>query len=278
MAEITASLVKTLRDATNVSMMECKRALVDSEGDLDLATKMLRERGIDVANKKASRAANQGLIAALVTDDSKTASLIEINCETDFVARNETFLTFAADLAAKACETDGSLAEEVKEDITSKITELGENIVIKRNTRYVIEGPGLVATYVHLGGKVGVLLDVGCEKEETVSNDKFKVLAKDLTLHIAAAAPTHLTSANVPEDLIASEREIYASQVKDKPAEIIERIVDGKIRKFFGEICLLDQGFVKEPKQSITELLDATGKEVDDKITVRRFERYQLGE
>jgi elongation factor Ts len=277
MAEISAEMVKELRDATNVSMMECKRALAEAGGDMAKATKLLRERGMAVAAKKASRTANQGLVASLIADDGKTGSLVEVNCETDFVARNPNFQAFVAELAKKACATDASLAEEMKTQVTAKIAEIGENIVLRRNTRYILGGSGKIASYIHLGGKVGVLLEVSCGKAETVKSPAFEELAKDLTLQIAASSPKWLTSAEVPADVIASEREIYAKQVTGKPANIIDKIVDGKLKKFYGEMCLVDQPFVKEPKQSITQLIAAKSKDLGDTIAVKRYVRYQVG-
>jgi elongation factor Ts len=277
MAEISAGMVKELRDATNVSMMECKRALAEAGGDMAKATKLLRERGMAVAAKKASRTANQGLVASLLADDGKTGSLVEVNCETDFVARNPTFQTFVAELAKKACTTDASLAEEMKTQVTAKIAEIGENIIIRRNARYTLGGSGKIASYIHLGGKVGVLLEVACGKAETVKSPAFEELAKDLTLQIAASSPKWLTSSEVPADIIAAEREIYAKQVTGKPANIVDKIVDGKLKKFYGETCLVDQPFVKEPKQSITQLIAAKNKDLGDTIAVKRYVRYQVG-
>jgi elongation factor Ts len=278
MAEITAALVKQLRDATNVSMMECKRALIEADADIEKATRILRERGMAVAAKKASRTANQGLIASAASDDNNTCALIEVNCETDFVTRNDVFKAFVKELSEKACTTDENLADLVKDELTAKVAEIGENIVIRRNTRYILDGTGKLASYIHLGGKIGCLLELSCEKNETTETDGFKELAKDITLHIAASNPKYLVSEEVPEDVIAGEREIYAKQVTDKPPQIVDKIVDGKMKKFFGEVCLVDQGFVKDPKVSISALLDAKGKELDDKITIKRFTRYQLGE
>lgn len=277
MADITAALVKQLREATNVSMMECKRALQEAEGDMALATKLLRERGMAVAAKKSTRTANQGLIATDAADEGKTVSLVEVNCETDFVARNDNFINFVAALAAKGLETEGSLAEEVKDIVIAKVAEIGENIIVSKSARYQLQGSGTIGSYIHLGGKVGVLVEVGCEKAETVENDAFKALVSDLTLHIAACNPAHLDSSAVPESDIAAEREIFVKQVEGKPENIIDKIVAGKIKKYFSEICMLDQGFVKEPKQSIADLLDVTGKTVGDTLTIRRFERFQLG-
>ncbi|OGV66229.1 MAG: translation elongation factor Ts [Lentisphaerae bacterium RIFOXYA12_FULL_48_11] len=278
MAEISADIVKKLREATNVSMMECKRALVEADGDMEKATRLLRERGIAIAAKKASRATNQGIIASSTTADGKTSSLIQVNCETDFVAKNDNFKNFVAQLAVKACSTDTNLGETEKSELTAKIAEIGENMVITRNTRFVLGGTGAIASYIHMGGKVGVLVDLACEKAETTNNPLFKELIKDLTLHIAASRPRYLTSAEVPADVISAEREIYAKQVTGKPANIIDKIVDGKMKKFYEEVCFVNQLFVKEQKETITSLLEAKGKQMGDKLTIKRFARYQLGE
>jgi len=258
-------------------MMDCKRALVEADGDLEEATKLLRKRGMAVAAKKASRATNCGLVASASSDDGRVSSLIEINCETDFVARNAEFQAFVADLAGSACSTDGALAEEKKNEIVAKVAEIGENLVVRRNVRFVREEPGKVESYIHLGGKVGVLIELGCGKDETTGQPAFLDLARDLSLHVAACSPRFLTSDEIPDEVIASEREIYAEQVKGKPEQIMENIIGGKLKKFYAESCLVDQGFVKEPKQSITELLEEKGKELNDSLTIRRFERYQLG-
>ena len=277
MADITAAMVKQLREATNVSMMECKRALVEAGGDSEKSIRILRERGIAVAAKKASRMANKGLIATAVTDSGRARSLLEVNCETDFVARNKDFQAFVQGVAERAAETDGDLSDELKQEVTEKIAEIGENIIIRRNTRFVLESAGAVASYIHLGSKVGVLVEAGCDKPETAEQDEFKSLVTDLTLHIAACAPQFLAPDEVPESASAAEREIYATQVKDKPPQIVDKIVEGKMKKFYAEICLIDQGFVKEPKQSVSALLAEKGKALDDTLTIRRFARYQLG-
>ena len=278
MVDITASLVKQLRDATNVSMMECKRALQETDGDLDKATTLLREKGIAVAAKRAAKAANQGIIAATSADEGKTLAMAEVNCETDFVARNADFKAFVEQVAEAALSTDDDLGDAMHDTLIEKIASIGENIKIRRNVRYSLQGTGKVASYIHMGGKVGVLIEVACGKDETVASPVFDELVRDLTLHVAATAPACLTSDEVPEDDIAAERAIFAKQVEGKPENIVSMIVDGKIRKYFSEICLVDQGFVKEPKTSITELLAEKGKELGDELTIKRFVRYQLGQ
>ncbi|HMP89361.1 MAG TPA: translation elongation factor Ts [Kiritimatiellia bacterium] len=275
--EITASLVKELRDETNLGMMECKRALQEAGGDKDKAVRLLRERGLAIAGKKAERVAKEGRIAADIFDGGKSGVMIEVNCETDFVAKNENFQAFVADLLAHAKGIDGSLAEAAKDKVVAKIAEIGENIIVRRNVKYTVQGNGAVAGYIHLGGKVGVLLEVGCDKAETTQAEAFKEAVKDVTLHIAAANPQFLNRADVASDVVAAEREIYAKQVEGKPANIVDKIVDGKLEKFYSQIVLVEQGFVKDPDHTVADMLAAKSKELGDTITIRRFTRYQVG-
>ena len=278
MAEITAAQVKELRDATNVSMMECKRALVEAAGDKDKALRLLRESGLAIAGKRAERSANQGLVAADVFNGGKSGVMIEVNCETDFVARNESFQQFVADLLVKARDyADGELADAVKDQLADQIAAIGENLVVRRNAKYDVQGQGAIASYIHLGGKIGILLEVGCEKDATTASDEFKELVKDITLHIAASNPSYLKRDEVPQDLIDSEKAIFAKQVEGKPANIIDKIVEGKIDKFFGQICLVEQPFVKDPDQTVTQLIEAKGKALGDTLSIRRYVRYQIG-
>jgi len=275
--QITATQVKELRDATGVSMMECKKALTECNGNMDEAVTKLRERGVAVAAKRAEKAANQGIIAACDSADGKTIGMVEVNCETDFVARNDDFKAFVNAVAKKSVETDQPLSELLNDLLMEKIAATGENLKIRRNIRYTLAGTGKVASYIHMGGKVGVLVEVTCTKPGIETDASFNDMVKDLTLHIAAASPAYLTSAEIPADVCAAEREIYAKQVEGKPANMIEKIVDGKMRKFYAECCLVNQGFVKEPKQSITELLEAVAKPLGETFTIKRFKRYQLG-
>ena len=205
--------------------------------------------------------------------------LIEVNCETDFVAKNENFQAFVKTRAGKALAmADNTITEATKAEMAAKVAEIGENLVAKRNIRYSLQGAGLVATYIHLNGKLGVMLELGCGKDATVASPAIVELAKDLTLHVAACSPRYLVPAEVPADVLSAEREIYAKQVTGKPANIVDKIVDGKIGKFYSQVCLVDQGFVKDPDTSVTKLLEAKGKDVGDTLTIRRFVRWQLGE
>lgn len=278
MAEITAAQVKELRDATNVSMMECKKALVQTGGDKSKAMTLLREQGLAIAGKRAEKSANQGLVAAEVLEGGKAGVMIEVNCETDFVARNENFQKFVADLLVKARDyADGELAAAVQDELADQIAAIGENMKVRRNVRYTLQGPGTVASYIHLGGKIGILLEVGAEQAATLDKPEFKELVKDITLHIAASYPQYLDRSEVPADALDAERAIFAKQAEGKPANIVEKIVDGKIEKFYGQICLREQPFVKDADQTVQQLLDKTGQALGDTLVIRRYARYQIG-
>ena len=279
MAQITASDVNKLRSITGVSMMECKKALVETNGDIEAAVKILREHGVAIAAKRADKEANQGIIAAKTADDGSKIAMVEVNCETDFVARNTDFVAFVDTVAANVLKNEADVAEIMKDELASKISAIGENLKIRRSEKLVLQGSGRLASYIHMGGKVGVIIEVGCEKAETVCKEAFVDMVRDITLQIAASSPHWLDRTQVPADVIASEREIYAKQMADqkKPANILEKILDGKVNKFFSEVCLVDQVFVKDSALSITQLVEQTGKTVGDKLTIRRYVRYQLG-
>ncbi|MCF7849849.1 MAG: translation elongation factor Ts [Kiritimatiellales bacterium] len=283
---ITASMVKELRDATSVGMMECKRALEETDGDFDAAVKILRERGAAVAAKRASKEAKEGKIEAVVSADAQSAAMIEVNCETDFVTRNDDFQAFVEEMKTDALNHEtGKMTDAVADKVTEKISSIGEKLQLRRNVKWDVEGTGAITSYIHMGGKVGVLVEVGCGKPETLENPVFQELSKDLTLHVAAAAPEYLVREDVPAETIEAEKDIFRKQLqtedeekgKTRPEEMINNILKGKINKFFSQICLVEQGFVKEDKVSITDLVAAKAKELDDTLTIRRFVRYQLG-
>jgi len=276
--EISASMVKELRDATNVSMMECKRALQEANGDKEKAFKLLRERGMAVAAKKADRVAKNGKISAKVSADGKTGVMIEINCETDFVTRNEIFQKFVVEMTDKSMNCSGCPAEAFKADIVAKVAEIGENIVLRKSEKYTVSGTGAVASYIHMGGTVGVLAELAFSKADTVNNAIFKELALDICLHIAAARPASLDRAAVPAQLVEDEKALFLKQVEGKPANIVEGILKGKLNKFYSQICLIEQMFVKDDKISITQLLEAKSKEIGDKVEIKRYTRWQLGD
>ena len=273
---ITAELVKDLREKTGAGMMDCKKVLTETNGDMERAIELLRERGIAKAAKKSDRIAAEGLVAAYVTADKKVGAVVEVNAETDFVAKNADFRAFVADVVEQVAvknpkDVEDLLAQEsikvagktVKEVLTDKIATIGENMSIRRFARY--ESTGLVEKYIHGEGKIGVLVEL---------ENADKELAKDICMQIAAAKPEFLDRASVPADRVQKEMEILKAQAMNegKPAEIAEKMVQGRIGKFYGEICLVDQDFVKNPDIKVKDLL----KQNDSEIV--RFIRFEKGE
>ena len=287
---ITAATVKELRDKTNAGMMDCKRALEETNGDLDAAITLLREKGIAKAAKKADREANEGTITARISADGKSGILLEVNCETDFVSKNENFQGFvasiadaligsnAADLAAANAVNSNGLS--IEDTIKAKITEIGENMLFRKYVRFEAQGEGAIASYIHMGGKVGVLVEVGTTNAATTATEGFRDLIKDITLHIAALNPRGLAREDISAEVVAAEEAIFRAQMieQGKPEAMLDKILPGMMKKFFAENCLLEQGFVKDPSISVKGLLEAKGKELSDTLTLRRYVRFGLGE
>ncbi|MGN8630737.1 translation elongation factor Ts [Blautia sp. HCP3S3_G3] len=291
---ITAAQVKELRELTGVGMMDCKKALAATEGDMDKAVEFLREKGLATAQKKASRIAAEGLCMTLVADDEKSAVVVEVNAETDFVAKNEKFQNYVADVAAQALTTsaadiDAFLAEAwaldttktVKEALAAQIAVIGENMNIRRFTQ-VKEENGFVASYTHMGGKIGVLVDI----ETDVVNDAVKEMAKNVAMQVAALKPQYTDRSEVSEDYIAHEKEILLAQIQNdpkesqKPEKVIQGMINGRINKELKEICLLDQVYVKaeDGKQTVGKYVEEVAKANGAKVTVKGFVRYETGE
>jgi elongation factor Ts len=261
---------------TNAGLMDCKRALTEANGDLTAAVDILRKKGIATAAKKASREAKEGLIVQFIQPGSRVGILLEVNCETDFVARNEGFRAFC-DEAARTLAANPEVDLEAAR--AAQVAKIGENIKISRFHRMEVSGNGMVAAYIHTGGKVGVLVEVGAGKEATAANDDFKQLVRDITLQIAAGHPYVVSREYVDAAVLAKEREIAAEQVKNKPPQAVAKIVDGKLEKFYQTYCLLDQGFVKKNSEiSVKEHVAGLAKQLGDEITIRRFVRFQVGE
>lgn len=277
MAEITASAVAKLREMTNAGLMDCKKALGEAAGDLDAAVDILRKKGQASAAKRAGREAKEGVIASYIAPGAKVGILVEINCETDFVARNETFRAFCDDVARKLASNPNA---DIEADRVAAVAKIGENILVGRHHRIEVSGNGLVAAYIHTGAKVGVLVEVGAGKEETVQKDEFKQLVRDITLQIAAAHPTAVDREGIPADVIAKEREIAAQsdRLKGKPAQAMEKIIQGMLEKYYQTVCLTEQGFVKNPDVNVKQHVASTAKQLGDEITIRRFVRFQVGE
>ena len=272
---ITAELVKQLREKTGAGMMDCKKVLTETDGDMEKAAELLRERGIAKAAKKSGRIAAEGLVAAYVSEDKKIGSIVEVNAETDFVAKNDEFVNFVNDIAEIVAMSNPANVEAlletqyknsgktVKDVLTEKIATIGENMTIRRFERF--ESKGLVESYIHGAGKIAVLVDFSAGDS---------TLAKDVCMQIAAARPEYLNREAVPQDRVEKEMEILKAQAMNegKPAEIAEKMVQGRIGKFYSEICLVDQEFVKDPSVKVGDLIKSKGAEIV------RFARFEKGE
>ncbi|MEJ6778265.1 MAG: translation elongation factor Ts [Akkermansiaceae bacterium] len=286
---ITASAVQELRKITNAGMMACKKALTETEGDLDAAVKLLREKGIVKSAGRADRETSEGLVATHVSCCGENGVLVEVNCETDFVAKNEDFGAFVSDITKTIAESDATDAEAavsvsytdgtIQDALGAKFSQLGEVIKVKQITRFTATGNGAVSSYIHMGGKVGVLLELSAENADTKSNEIFKELSRDICLHIAASSPSGLTRDDIDASVIEEEKDISRKQLiaEGKPEQIIDKILVGKINKFYSERCLVDQAFVKDDKVSITELLAAKSKELGDTVAIARYVRFSIG-
>jgi len=277
MAEITSAAVAKLREMTGAGLMDCKKALIEANGDLDAAVDILRKKGQASADKKSGRSAKEGVIANYIAPGARLGVLVEVNCETDFVARNESFRAFCDDIAKKLATSPQA---DLEPDRVAAVSKIGENVRISRHERIEVSGNGLVAAYIHTGAKVGVLVEVGANKEETVQKDEFKQLVRDITLQIAAAHPIAVTRDGVPKALIEKEDEInkQSDRLKGKPPQAMEKILQGMREKFFQTNCLVDQGFVKNPDMTVQQHVGTVSKALGDEITIRRFVRFQVGE
>ena len=291
---ITAGMVKELREMTGAGMMDCKKALTATDGDMDKAVEFLREKGLATAQKKASRIAAEGLCQTLVSADETNAVVVEVNAETDFVAKNEKFQGYVAQVAEAAMETDAANVEEflakpwkfdtektVNEALAAQIAVIGENMNIRRFQK-VTEENGFIASYIHMGGKIGVLVDV----ETDVVNDAVKEMARNIAMQIAALRPQYTNRNEVSEEYIAHEKEILMAQIMNdpkesqKPEKVIQGMISGRINKELKEICLLDQVYVKaeDGKQSVAKYVEEVAKANSAKITVKSFVRFETGE
>lgn len=287
---ISTEDIKLLRESTGAGVLDCKKALQETDGDIDQAIEFLRKKGLAAASKKASREANDGLVSAHISADSKIGVLVEVNCETDFVARTEDFQNFVAALVQQvATQPDVANVEAllaapfiknnsktVAEQLTETIAKLGENVVVRRIARFDLRGDGLLDSYIHTGGRVGVLVDVAGGSPD---NNKFARLVHDVALQIAAASPRYVSPEDVPAEAIEAEKNIYRAQLAEdkKPDNIKERIIDGKLKKWYGEVALIEQPFVKDNDLSIAQLLEKYSRELGSDIKVRRFARFELG-
>lgn len=274
---------------TGAGMMECKKALVETDGDLQAAVDFLRAKGIAKAGKKADRVAAEGLVGVFVSTDARQAGLVEVNCETDFVARNEEFQGFTAQLAEQvvngkldnaeallASTIDGTTVEELRK---SKIASIGENINVRRTARMDLTEPGAVASYIHGGGAIGVLCSVNANGD-VAADGPVAALARDIAMHVAATNPRYVHEGQIEESVIEKERTVLVAQAVEsgKPPEIAEKMVEGRLRKFRKEICLMDQPFVKNPDLTVAQEVERVAKEIGVALTFGNFARIARGE
>jgi elongation factor Ts len=276
MAEITAALVAKLREMTGVGMMDCKKALTETSGDLNAAVDVLRKKGIATAARKAGRTAREGIIAQHVLPGARVGVLLEVNCETDFVAKNDSFRAFGDEVARLLATNTSADLEALR---VAQVSKIRENIKISRHQRLEVTGNGMIAAYIHTGAKVGVLIEVGAGQETTIAHGDFRQFVRDITLQVAAASPLSVTRDQVDPALVAKEREIAAEQVKNKPPQAIAKIIEGKLEKYYQTVCLLDQGFLKKNSEmTVKEHLASLNKQLGEEIVIRRFARFQVGE
>ena len=294
MAAVTAAMVKELREMTGAGMMDCKKALAATDGDMDKAVEFLREKGLAGAAKKAGRIAAEGIVDALVSEDEQRAVVVEVNSETDFVAKNEKFRSYVADVAKQALKSDAAdmdafmaekwIADEsltVEQALSSQIAIIGENMKIRRYEK-VTEANGFVASYIHAGGKIGVLVDV----ETDVVNDAVREMAKNIAMQAAALKPQFTNRSEVSAEYIEHEKSILMAQIQNdpkesqKPEKVIQGMIEGRINKELKEICLLDQVYVKaeDGKQSVKAYVDSVAKAEGARITIKGFVRFETGE
>lgn len=284
----TAKDVAKLREQTGAGMMDCKKALTETDGDMTKASEYLRERGVAVAAKKASRIASEGAVYSYVTPDCKTGALAEINCESDFVAKSDEFIGLckkvAETVAVKNPASDEALLAEtygsdtVTDLINAATAKIGEKIAYRRMARYTTEC-GRIETYIHMGGKIGVMLEVATDKDVN-GNAEFAAACHDVAMHIAAFAPRYVRESEVPAEEVEHEKEILKVQAMNegKPAAVAEKMVQGRIKKFFKEICLLDQEYLKDTSITVAQAVEALNKSVGVKAEIKRFERFVMGE
>ena len=292
--EITAQMVKELREQTGAGMMECKQALIEAQGDMERARLILREKGAAAAVKRESRQASEGVVVSAVAPDHRRAALLELSSETDFVARNEEFQSLARELVQQLVDTgfEGTLEEflqqpsqvasdrTVRQRVEDLVARIREKIVVGRIATFSADPTGCVETYIHLGGKIGVMVEVGAASEAGAQHPETLRLARELGMQIAFGNPSYLSREQVPQQLIDEEREVQRQRAlnEGKPPQAVDKIVEGRLSKFFEQICLLDQGYIRDEKKSVKQVVEEFSQAVGEPLTVRRFIRFRVGE
>ena len=288
MAEISASMVMKLRKMSGQGMMDCKKALSEAGGDVEQAMEILRKKGLATLAKRAGRETTEGLVVSKSSEDGKTAVLVTLCCETDFVAKSNDFTAGAQTLAdyALACPDEEDAEKLVESTVDGKsfsdclaelVSKTGEKTEVGDFAKYTLNGPGLITTYIHFNGKVGTMVQIETGDEKTAEADSLKETAVDVAMHITAINPLALDKDGISPEVIEQEKAIFAEQVKNKPENIIEKIVEGKLKKFFAEKCLLEQAFVKDDSKTVAEVIEQAGKKAGGEAKIKRFVRFAVG-
>jgi elongation factor Ts len=288
MADISAAMVMRLRKMSGQGMMDCKKALQETDGDLEKAMDLLRKKGLATLAKRAGRDTSEGLVVCKTSDDGKTAAMATLCCETDFVAKSDDFIATAKSLAdfALACPQDEGVENILETSVDGKtfndlltevVSKTGEKTQVGDYTKYKLEGPGLISTYIHFNEKVGTMLQVDTSNDETATKDPIKQAASDIAMHITATKPLALNKGQIDPETIEREKAIFAEQVKGKPANILDKIVEGKMNKFYSENCLLQQPFVKDDSKSVEQVINEAAQKAGGEAKIRRFVRFEVG-
>lgn len=290
---VSAAQISELRKSTGAGMLDCKKALEQTDGNFDQAVDFLRTKGLAAASKKAGRAATEGMVAAVVSANGDKGVLLEINSETDFVAKNDTFQSFVKDVANHILQASPATIEElfaqtytgdssktIQVLLNEAIAVIGENMQIRRFSSFTVPSAGAVGSYIHAGGKIGVLVEATCDNASAAADPRFSAFVKDVAMHTAAASPLFVQREQVTADVLEREKDIYRAKAREtgKPENIIEKIIDGQVNKFYADICLLEQQFVKDTDKTIQQYAVETGKALGTTITVSRFAKFVLGE
>jgi elongation factor Ts len=288
MTEISASMVVKLRKITGQGMMDCKSALAEADGDIDKAVQILRKKGLATLAKRAERETSQGLVVSKSSDNGKTAVLATLCCETDFVARSSDFVAAAQALAdfALACPADEGVenvletslnGQKFSDIVTETVSKTGEKIQVGDYTKCKLDGPGLISIYIHFNGKVGTMVQIETSSDDVADAGVLKRTASDIAMHITATKPMSLDKDGLKPEIVEQEKAVFREQVKDKPANIIEKIIEGKMKKFYSENCLLEQPFVKDDSKTVAQVLTEAAKEAGGQAKIKGFVRFDVG-
>ncbi|HUW19418.1 MAG TPA: translation elongation factor Ts [Sedimentisphaerales bacterium] len=288
MVEISASMVVKLRKMSGQGMMDCKKALEEANGNVDEAMQILRKKGLATLSKRADRETSEGVIVGKSSQDRKVSAMAMLCCETDFVAKSDDFVAAAAALAdyALACPQDEGVenmlqtsvnGRDYRDILTEAVSKFGEKIQVGDYARYRLDSPGLIQTYIHFNKKVSTMVQIETSDEKTAAADAIKQTAADIAMHITATKPLALDKNGIDAETIDREKAVFAEQVKGKPANIIEKIVEGKLKKFFAENCLVEQAFVKDDSKSVAEVLEEAAKQAGGEAKIKRFVRFEVG-